>query len=306
MLDESAMNVLVAGFMTIDRIELPMRTISSVGGPPSYAGLLCSRFGFDVTALTRIGTDFPDEQLVWLSRNGLSLRDVDRSQTKKTTRFKLIVKDNDRSLYLTERCEDISLDQMPDGHFNATLISPLAGEIPLPVFEEIRRRSDFCFLDPQGYVRSFEPSGKVFISPWSDENVLGGIDALKMDLEECAAITGKTSPEEAMGKLASKKIHKAVITRGGEPAIVLDGNRILKVDVPSVKVVDNTGAGDIFAGALLTSYLRSRDFLWSCCFGIAASSLSLTSIALGKVDLPRSVDQQARRLYSTATSMASV
>ncbi len=87
---------------------------------------------------------------------------------------------------------------------------------------------------------------------------------------------------------------------GGEPALVLDGNRISKVEVPKVKVVDSTGAGDIFAGALLTCYLRSRDFLWSCCFGIAASSLSLTSIALGKVDLPRSVDQVARRLYSSA------
>jgi hypothetical protein len=29
--------------------------------------------------------------------------------------------------------------------------------------------------------------------------------------------------------------------------------------------------------------------------------MSLTSIALGKVELPRSVDQVARRLYSTAS-----
>src|SRR5271170_3819297 len=200
MVDEFAMNVLVAGFMTIDRIELPIRTISSVGGPPSYAGLLCSRFGFDVTALTRIGTDFPDEQLVWLARNGLQLRAIDRSKTKKTTRFKLVVKDNDRSLYLLERCEDIGLEQVPDGHFNAALISPLANEIPDAVFEEVRRRSDFCFLDPQGYVRSFEKDGKVYIAPWNDEKVMGSIDAIKMDLEECAAITGKTVPEEGLQK----------------------------------------------------------------------------------------------------------
>ncbi|MDG6926101.1 MAG: hypothetical protein JRN09_06065 [Nitrososphaerota archaeon] len=300
------MNVLVAGFMTIDRIELPVRTISSVGGPPSYAGLLCSRFGFDVTALTRIGTDFPDEQLVWLARNGLALRAVDRSKTKKTTRFKLVVKDSERSLYLQERCEDISLDQVPDDHFNAALISPLAQEIPNPVFEEVRRRSDFCFLDPQGYVRSFDESGKVYITPWSDEKVLGNVDALKMDLAECEAITGKVSPEEGLRKLAAKNIRKAVVTRGSEPALVLDGSRISKVEVPTVKIVDSTGAGDIFAGALITCFLRSRDFLWSSCFGIAASSLSLTSIALGKVDLPRSVDQQARRLYSTASSVGTV
>ncbi|MDA4135970.1 MAG: PfkB family carbohydrate kinase [Thaumarchaeota archaeon] len=300
------MNVLVAGFMTIDRIELPIRTISSVGGPPSYAGLLCSRFGFDVTALTRIGTDFPDEQLVWLARNGLQLKAIDRSKTKKTTRFKLVVKDNDRALYLLERCEDIGLEQVPDAHFNAALISPLANEIPDPVFEEVRRRSDFCFLDPQGYVRSFDASGKVYITPWSDEKILGNVDALKMDLAECEAITGKELPKDAFGKLASKGIRKAVITRGAEPALILDGNRISKVTVPGVKVVDSTGAGDIFAGALITCYLRSRDFLWSCCFGIAASSLSLTSIALGKVDLPRSVDQTARKLYSAAASAGTV
>jgi sugar/nucleoside kinase (ribokinase family) len=300
------MNVLVAGFMTIDRIELPVRTISSVGGPPSYAGILCARFGFGVTALTKIGVDFPDEQLVWLARNGLTLRAVDRSNTKKTTRFKLIVKDGERTLYLTERCEDLSVDQVPDGHFNATLISPLAGEIPDAVFQEVRRRSDFCFLDPQGYVRSFEKDGKVYISPWNDEKVMGSIDALKMDLEECAAITGKAIPEEGLQKLASRGIRKAVVTRGAEPALILDGNRISKVEVPKVKIVDSTGAGDIFAGALLTCYLRSRDFLWSSCFGIAASSLSLTSIALGKVDLPRSVDQEARRLYSSASSVGTV
>jgi sugar/nucleoside kinase (ribokinase family) len=78
----------------------------------------------------------------------------------------------------------------------------------------------------------------------------------------------------------------------------------MRVEVPRVKVVDSTGAGDVFAGALLTCFLRSRDFLWSCCFGIAASSLSLSAIALGKVDLPRSVDQVARRLYASAETVA--
>ncbi len=298
------MNVLVAGFMTIDKIELPVRTISSVGGPPSYAGLLCSRFGLDVTALTKIGVDFPDEQLVWLARNGLTLRAVDKSATKKTTRFKLVPKGDERVLYLLERCEDIGIEQVPDTHYNALLVSPLANEITQPVFDEIRRRSDFCFLDPQGYVRSFDDTGRVYVTPWSDEKVLGSVDALKMDLAECEAITGKAVPAEAFAKLSARGIRKAVITSGANPAMVLDGTRVMRVEVPTVKVVDSTGAGDIFAGALVTCYLRSRDFLWSCCFGIAASSLSLTSIALGKVDLPRSVDQVARRLYSSAVTVS--
>jgi sugar/nucleoside kinase (ribokinase family) len=299
------LNVLVAGFITIDKIDLAMRQITSIGGPPCYAGILCARFGFDVTPLTKVGPDFPNEQIVWLARNGLQLRAIDRSSTKKTTRFKVVNKGDERSLHLVERCEDLSPEQVPDKQFNASLISPLAHEISTQVFEEVRKRSDFCFLDPQGFVRMFDGSGRVAIDSWNDEKVLGNVDALKMDLEEANALTGKTDGKAALVKL-SKKVRKAVVTRGGDSALILDGNKISQVEVPKVKVVDSTGAGDIFAGALISCFLRSRDFLWSCCFGIAASSLSLNSIALGKVDLPRSVDQQARKLYSSATVVETV
>jgi sugar/nucleoside kinase (ribokinase family) len=299
------LNVLVAGFITIDKIELAMRQVTSIGGPPSYAGILCARFGFDVTPLTKVGPDFPDEQIVWLARNGLQLRAIDKSSTKKTTRFKLVIRGEERSLYLVERCEDLTIEQVPDKQFNASLVSPLAHEVSTPVFEEIRKRSDFCFLDPQGFVRMFDSSGKVVVDSWNDDKVLGNVDALKMDLEEAHALTGMTDGRAALVKL-SKKVRKAVVTRGAGPALVLDGNKISEVEIPLVKVVDTTGAGDIFAGALISCFLRSRDFLWSCCFGMAASSLSLTSIALGKVDLPRSVDQQAHKLYGAATTVETV
>jgi sugar/nucleoside kinase (ribokinase family) len=300
------LNVLVAGFITIDKIELHLRQITSIGGPPCYAGLLCARFGFDVTPLTKVGPDFPDEQIVWLARNGLQLRAMDRSSTKKTTRFKLVNKGEERSLYLVERCEDISVEQVPDKQFNASLISPLAHEVSVQVFEEVRKRSDFCFLDPQGFVRMFDASGRVVIDSWSDDKVLGNVDALKMDLEEANALTGTSDGKAALLKLSRKGVRKAVVTRGGEPALVLDGNKISEVEVPKVKVLDSTGAGDIFAGSLISCFLRSRDFLWSCCFGIAASSMSLTSIALGKIELPHSVDQQARKLYGSATTVETV
>jgi len=299
------MNVLVAGFITIDRIELPIRHITSIGGPPSYAGLLCSRFGFEVTAVTKVGLDFPNEQVVWLARNGLQLRAIDKSSTKKTTRFKLVVKGDERVLYLVERCEDLSIDQVPDKQFNASLISPLAHEVSPQLFEEVRKRSDFCFLDPQGFVRLFDSSGRAFIDTWNDERILGNVDALKMDLDEAKALTGMEDGKAALAKL-SKKVRKAVVTRGSQPALILDGGKISEVEVPKVKVVDSTGAGDIFAGALIACFLRSRDFLWSCCFGIAASSLSLTSIALGKIELSRSVDPQARRLYGSAVTVESL
>jgi sugar/nucleoside kinase (ribokinase family) len=300
------LRILVAGFVTIDTIQLPVRSIVSVGGPPCYGGLVCARFGMDVSALTKIGNDFPDDQAVWLARNGITLRATDRSATKKTTRFMIKVKGTERTISLLSRCEDISRSQLPNLQFNAALVSPIAGEVSPALLADVAARSDFTFLDPQGFVRTFGPSGEVTVSRLRDEGILKKVDAIKMDRDEAVAVTGASTPREALEKLASIGLRKGVVTQGAETCFVLEGNRIFEIPVPRVQIIDTTGAGDILAGALLASYVRTREFLWSACFGIAASSLSLHMIALAKVDLPRTVDQEARRLYALAKPIAYV
>jgi len=297
----------VAGFLTIDTIQLPTRRITSVGGPPAYAGLVCSRFGYDVTPLTKVGNDFPDEQAVWLARNGVVLRVSDRSLTKATTRFTIAQNSGERSLTLTSRCEDLSSGQItPDTKFSASLVSPLAGEVSSALLTEISARCDFTFLDPQGFVRRFDPEGRVSFVPLKDRSVLSKVDAIKMDWTEAEMLTGKSDPRQALEKVASIGLRKAIVTHGADVCHVLDGARIYRVEVPKGPVVDTTGAGDILGGATLSWYLKTRDFLRSACFGIAASSLSLYMIALAKIDLPMSVDESAARLFALASPVAAV
>ena len=297
----------MAGFITIDTIQLPMRQITSVGGPPSYAGLLCSRFGHAVSPLTKVGSDFPDEQAVWLARNGIALRASDRSLSKPTTKFRIANTAGNRSLALGSRCEDPSASQIPpDTRFAASLVSPLAGEISASLLTEISARSDFTFLDPQGFVRSFDSEGRVSPTPLRDRSILSKVDAIKMDRTEAEMLTGKSDPREALEKVASIGVKKAMVTQGAEACFILDGQRIYQVEVPRVPVVDSTGAGDILSGATVSWYLKTRDFLRSACFGIAASSLSLYMIALAKVDLPVSVDESAKRLFSMASPVAAL
>ncbi len=299
------MNVLVAGFITIDSIQLPMRQVTSVGGPPSYAGLICARFGNSVTTLTKVGNDFPDEQSVWLARNGIVLRASDRSLTKPTTRFRISNSAGNRTLFLSSRCEDLTASQIPpETRFSASLVSPLAGEISSSLLTEISARSDFTFLDPQGFVRAFDREGRVSAVPPRDRSILSKADAIKMDRTEAEMLTGKSDPREALEKLASIGLRKAMVTNGAEPCYVLDGSRIYQVEVPRSPVIDSTGAGDILSGATISWYLRTRDFLRSACFGVAASSLCLHMIALAKVDLPMSVDESAMRLFSMASPVA--
>jgi len=301
------LRVLVAGFLTIDSIQLPIRLITSVGGPPSYAGLVCSRFGYDVTPVTKVGNDFPDEQAVWLARNGITLRATDRSQSKPTTRFRITNSAGERTLTLLSRCEDLSVSQIPpDVRFSASLVSPIAGEVSSSLLTEISARSDFTFLDPQGLVRSFDGQGRVTSTPLRDRAILSKVDAMKMDRAEAEALTGKHDPREALQKVASVGLRKGMVTQGADAAFVLDGTRIYEVEVPRTQVVDSTGAGDVLSGATVSWYLKTRDFLRSACFGIAASSLSLHMIALAKIDLPMSVDESAMRLFSLANPVASV
>ena len=297
----------MAGFITIDTIQLPMRQITSVGGPPSYAGLVCTRFGNQVTPLTKVGNDFPDEQAVWLARNGIVLRASDRSATKPTTRFRITNSSGARALSLTSRCEDLDTSQVPpDTRFNASLISPLAGEVSPSLLTEISARSDFTFLDPQGFVRSFDGEGKVSMSPLKEKSILFKADAIKMDRTEAEMLTGKSDPLKALEVIASMGVRKAILTQGADACHVLDGARIYQVQVPKSPVVDTTGAGDILGGATVSWYLKTRDFLRSACFGIAASSLSLHMIALAKIDLPMSVDETAVRLFSAARPVAAL
>ena len=301
------MNILVAGFTTIDSIQLPTRQVTSVGGPPAYAGMICARFGHSVTPLTKVGSDFPDEQAVWLARNGIVLRATDRSLTKPTTRFRISNSAGDRALFLAARCEDLTASQLPpDTRYSAALVSPLAGEVSPGLLGELSDRSDFVFLDPQGFIRRFGEDGRVSTAPLKDRSVISKADAVKMDRTEAEMLTGKSEPREALQKVASMGVHRAIVTQGGEACHVLDGSRIYKVEVPRGPVLDATGAGDVLVGATLSWYLKTRDFLRSACFGIAASSLSLNMIALAKVDLPMSVDEGAQRLFSIATPVAAL
>lgn len=298
------MKVLVAGFITIDTIQLSIRSITSVGGPPCYAGLICARFGMDVQVMTKVGPDFPDDQAVWLARNGVSLKANDRSPARPTTRFRIESGTGSRLLTMTSRCEDLTKDQLPDVRLNGSLVSPIAGEVSPSILTEISARSDFTLLDPQGFVRSFDHAGRVSMVELRDKSILPKVDAVKMDRGEAEALTGKPNPKDALLKLNSVGVRKAVLTQGADLCHVLDGGRVYAIGVPKVQVVDSTGAGDILAGTTLAMYLRTRDFLWSTCFGVAASSLSLNMVALSKVDLPITVDEQARRLYSMSTPIA--
>ncbi len=84
------------------------------------------------------------------------------------------------------------------------------------------------------------------------------VDLVFGNENEVKALYQTASLDEAMAQLATKAC-TAVITRSAEGAVVLEGGRRHAVPAqPIVRVVDTTGAGDLFAGGFMAAMVRGR------------------------------------------------
>ena len=87
----------------------------------------------------------------------------------------------------------------------------------------------------------------------------GGIDLLFANEDEALQLTGASALGEALAMLADK-VPTLVITRGAAGAMALDRGEGIDVAArPVDKVVDTTGAGDLFAAGFLVARARGAE-----------------------------------------------
>ena len=94
----------------------------------------------------------------------------------------------------------------------------------------------------------------------------GGVDLLFANEDEVLQLTGRTDLQVALDELATK-VPTLVITKGPDGAIgVEDGEYISIPAAPVAKVIDTTGAGDLFAAGFLAARCRGASLercLWT-------------------------------------------
>ncbi|MCY7339076.1 MAG: adenosine kinase [Sphingomonas bacterium] len=94
----------------------------------------------------------------------------------------------------------------------------------------------------------------------------GGIDLLFANQNEVLQLTGSTDPDSALTDLAAK-VDTLVVTRGAEGATAIShGERITIPAAPVTKVIDTTGAGDLFAAGFLAARAKRASLercLWT-------------------------------------------
>ena len=86
----------------------------------------------------------------------------------------------------------------------------------------------------------------------------GKVDMLFLNEVELAALAGTEDHEEALAGL-SAQVELLVVTRGCEGAVAIHrGERVSAPAEPVVRVVDTTGAGDLFAAGFLFAHSRGQ------------------------------------------------
>lgn len=111
-------------------------------------------------------------------------------------------------------------------------------------------------LDPG----SFQMTQEMGIQRFLDATTPLGVDILFPNYEEGSTLTGEREPEAIVHTLSTLYPGALIALKlDAQGALLLEGDQLLPIAPATQQLIDATGAGDSFAGAFLTHYLRTRD-----------------------------------------------
>lgn len=272
----------------------------SVGGPACYSGITSRRFGFDVSLVTRVGNDLPIESFNLLQNNDIILNDNMRVDAP-TTKFQIESQGDSRQLLLGDKCQPISVEDIHDMKVDCWLASPVIDELPLDVLTAIKQnkgKRNFVMLDPQGYLRVVDHKGHVTLKNRLELD-LSGINAIKVDNQEMAALTGSLQGLSGMEALQLNGIEFVIYTE--QRAIHLLHKKMhYWLSMHDIDTVDSTGVGDILCGSFSCAYLKEKDPVWAISFGAGAvkAALETRQVGLAKIPSMSKIEQTASYFYN--------
>lgn len=142
-------------------------------------------------------------------------------------------------------------------------------EVPLEVVEAAARALE---RHAARLVLNLSPSRAV--EPW----LLELCDPLVVNAAEAGDLLGRAVDAEGAERAAAELLahcRSVVITLGGAGAVAADSHGVVRREAPRVEVVDTTGAGDAFAGALAAELADGGALTSALDRGIAAGAAAV-------------------------------
>ena len=117
---------------------------------------------------------------------------------------------------------------------------------------------------------SFQMIGELGVGQFLDVTTDLDVDVFLPNKEEAAVLTGSNEPEIAARRLGELYEGSLIVMKlDADGALVLDGDRLVRVPPSSNRLVDATGAGDSFAGAFLSRWTKGGDPVEAAAFAVS-------------------------------------
>jgi sugar/nucleoside kinase (ribokinase family)/fructoselysine-6-P-deglycase FrlB-like protein len=250
--------VLIIGNLTIDDVVLADGTVrmGSPGGNAVYAALAARLWAPTVRIVSRRGDDLPADVLATLSRLGVDTAGV-RGVAGPTVRSWVIYEEDGRRRFLYRtppaRSRDVAVrpeDIPPDWLHDDTVVHVAATQLPAAtaLVRHVRDRAPHALITLDTH------------EDWSGhaEDVVDlarRVDVFIPSREELTDLVGYDDPRRACAALRHAGVPAVVAKLGADGALIDagDGPPEMIASYP-VDVVDATGAGDTFCGALAAAH----------------------------------------------------
>ncbi len=104
------------------------------------------------------------------------------------------------------------------------------------------------------------------------------VDLLILNEIEAAQITGEEGEPEQLARVLQNRYPSLhiVLTAGGDGAVYLYGDTMVREPAQKVDVVDTTAAGDTFTGYFLSGFLTQGDPAWAMKFAATAAAIAVS------------------------------
>ncbi|HWY12904.1 MAG TPA: PfkB family carbohydrate kinase [Bacteroidia bacterium] len=273
------MSLLVVGTVAFDAIETPFgKTDKIVGGAASYIALAASYFHKDISLVSVVGDDFPQEFLNILIGKGVSLSGLQIKKGEKSFFWAgkyhndLNSRDTlETQLNVLENFDPIVPDNSKSVDF--LMLGNLVPAVQQKVISQLKSRPKLIVLDTMNF--------------WMDiamddlKKTLGMVDVLTINDSEARQLSGEYSLVKAAQKILKMGPNVLVIKKGEHGALLFNKDEVFFAPaLPLEDVYDPTGAGDSFAGGFIGYLAKTKDISFenmkrAIIFGSAMASFTV-------------------------------
>jgi sugar/nucleoside kinase (ribokinase family) len=238
-----------------------------IGGTAAYSAATARTLG----CRTAIVSSFADAD-GW--REWLPDITIERVPAQVTTTFENIYGPDGRMQFIHAVAGDIGAADIPPAWQRAKIahIGPIANEVDPAVIGLFS--NSLVGLTPQGWMRRWDGTGKVRAQLWQEAPEFLPLAAATFISDEDLVAPSMLAEFRRFSRVL-------VMTQGAGGSIVYFDEEVRSFPAPKVRVVDTTGAGDIYATAYLVRLYQTGGDPWDAArFANAIAAQSVTASGL--------------------------